>query len=300
MDKILNAFQNLFDGEGVKKQHFLASLLFFLPCMAATTVQMIDKDLSKGVMISLLIAGLVLLVLSIVPMLMLQGLWYKFLNRRFNEPYGIPEITWDCLIQGIKGLPVAIVWTLYVSIPCFIYMGLIIGGFAYVIAIYEHNIPILIGSSIILLILLFLIIIPLFILSPFLAMVYMKYCENFEYSKELFNPMLVFQFMKKEFKEPIFTALKFVVVNFVTNIAAQVIVIVGVVIGIILLIAIGAVFILATGNEDFMTKWYFLIPAILYGSIFTTISAYIHWITQLAYADCLEEIYVEKMIEVKE
>lgn len=298
MDKILNAFQNLFEGEEMKKQHFFAALLFFLPCMTATTIQMIDKDASKNVIVSLLIAGVVLLVLSLVPILMLQGLWYKFLNRRFNEPYGIPQISWDCLIYGIKGLPLAIVWSLYVSIPCFIYMGLIIGGFAYFIANYQNNTPLLIGFSLIFLILLFLIIIPLFILSPFLAMVYMKYCENFEYSKELFNPMLVFQFMKKEFKETIFTALKFIVVNFVTNIAAQIIVMAGVLLGIILVIGFGAMFIIA-GNENFATQWYFLVPAVLYLSIFTTFSAYIHWITQLAYADCLEEIYVEKMIDVK-
>ena len=120
--------------------------------MTATTIQMIDKDASKNVIVSLLIAGVVLLVLSLVPILMLQGLWYKFLNRRFNEPYGIPQISWDCLIYGIKGLPLAIVWSLYVSIPCFIYMGLIIGGFAYVIANYQNNTPLLIGFSLIFLI----------------------------------------------------------------------------------------------------------------------------------------------------
>ena len=43
MDKIIESFKNLYKGENVVKQHIYIALLFYLPCLASTILQFLDK-----------------------------------------------------------------------------------------------------------------------------------------------------------------------------------------------------------------------------------------------------------------
>lgn len=299
MDKIIESFKNLYKGENVVKQHIYIALLFYLPCLASTILQFLDKDSKKEEVIIILVSAVIVGFLSIVPVFVLQGLWAKFMNRRFSEAYGIPKLSWDCLSQGLKMFPLTLVWGLYIGIPCLLYLALVFIGFGLtissqdtVIAISQPVIVIFVVLGLLLAVML--LFIPLFLISPFVNMVFMKYCEKFEYSKELFNPLLPFRYMKKAFKDSIFLALKFVLVKMVMGMGAQMILFL--VLMVLAIIAIPVVIILAIVNEHIFDSSVWAIPVVMLVSVAAIIPAYVSWITNLAYVDNLEEIYVDKFL----
>lgn len=299
MDKIIESFKNLYKGENVVKQHIYIALLFYLPCLASTILQFLDKDSKKEEVIIILVSAVIVGLLSIVPVFVLQGLWAKFMNRRFSEAYGIPKLSWDCLSQGLKMFPLTLVWGLYIGIPCLLYLALVFIGFGLTISSQDTVIaisqPVIVIFAVLgLLLAVMLLFIPLFLISPFVNMVFMKYCEKFEYSKELFNPLLPFRYMKKAFKDSIFLALKFVLVGMVTGMGAQMILFL--VLMVLAIIAIPVVIILAIVNEHIFDSSVWAIPVVMLVSVAAIIPAYVSWITNLAYVDNLEEIYVDKFL----
>ena len=299
MDKIIESFKNLYKGENIVKQHIYIALLFYLPCLASTILQFLDKDSKKEEVIIILVSAVIVSLLSIVPVFVLQGLWAKFMNRRFSEAYGIPKLSWDCLSQGLKMFPLTLVWGLYIGIPCLLYLALVFIGFGLTISSQDTVIaisqPVIVIFAVLgLLLAVMLLFIPLFLISPFVNMVFMKYCEKFEYSKELFNPLLLFRYMKKAFKDSIFLALKFVLVKMVMGMAAQMILFL--VLMVLVIIAIPVVIILAIVNEHIFDSSVWAIPVVMLVSVAAIIPAYVSWITNLAYVDNLEEIYVDKFL----
>lgn len=299
MDKIIESFKNLYKGENVVKQHIYIALLFYLPCLASTILQFLDKDSKKEEVIIILVSAVIVGLLSIVPVFVLQGLWAKFMSRRFSEAYGIPKLSWDCLSQGLKMFPLTLVWGLYVGIPCLLYLALVFIGFGLTISSQDTVIaisqPVIVIFAVLgLLLAVMLLFIPLFLISPFVNMVFMKYCEKFEYSKELFNPLLPFRYMKKAFKDSIFLALKFVLVKMVMGMGAQMILFL--VLMVLAIIAIPVVIILAIVNEHIFDSSVWAIPVVMLVSVAAIIPAYVSWITNLAYVDNLEEIYVDKFL----
>lgn len=299
MDKIIESFKNLYKGENVVKQHIYIALLFYLPCLASTILQFLDKDSKKEEVIIILVSAVIVGLLSIVPVFVLQGLWAKFVNRRFSEAYGIPKLSWDCLSRGLKMFPLTLVWGLYIGIPCLFYLALVCIGFGLTISSQDSVIvfsqPVIVIVAVLgLLLAVMLLFIPLFLISPFVNMVFMKYCEKFEYSKELFNPLLPFRYMKKAFKDSIFLALKFILVGMVTGMGAQIILCL--LLMVLAIIAIPVVIILAMVNEHMFDSSVWAIPVVMLVSVVAIIPAYVRWITNLAYVDNLEEIYVDKFL----
>lgn len=299
MDKIIESFKNLYKGENVVKQHIYIALLFYLPCLASTILQFLDKESKKEEVIIILVSAVIVGFLSIVPVFVLQGLWAKFVNRRFSEAYGIPKLSWDCLSRGLKMFPLTLVWGLYIGIPCLFYLALVFIGFGLAISSQDSVIvfsqPVIVIVAVLgLLLAVMLLFIPLFLISPFVNMVFMKYCEKFEYSKELFNPLLPFRYMKKAFKDSIFLALKFVLVGMVMGMGAQMILFL--LLMVLAIIAIPVVIILAMVNEHMFDSSVWAIPVVMLVSVVAIIPAYVRWITNLAYVDNLEEIYVDKFL----
>lgn len=299
MDKIIESFKNLYKGENVVKQHICIALLFYLPCLASTILQFLDKESKKEEVIIILVSAVIVGLLSIVPVFVLQGLWAKFINRRFSEAYGIPKLSWDCLSRGLKMFPLTLVWGLYIGIPSLLYLALVFIGFGLTISSQDSVIvfsqPVIVIVAVLgLLLAVMLLFIPLFLISPFVNMVFMKYCEKFEYSKELFNPLLPFRYMKKAFKDSIFLALKFILVGMVTGMGAQIILCL--LLMVLAIIAIPVVIILAMVNEHMFDSSVWAIPVVMLVSVVAIIPAYVRWITNLAYVDNLEEIYVDKFL----
>lgn len=299
MDKIIESLKNLYKGENVVKQHIYIALLFYLPCLASTILQFLDKESKKEEVIIILVSAVIVGLLSIVPVFVLQGLWAKFVNCRFSEAYGIPKLSWDCLSRGLKMFPLSLVWGLYIGIPCLLYLALVFIGFGLTISsqdtVMVFSQPVIVIVAVLgLLLAVMLLFIPLFLISPFVNMVFMKYCEKFEYSKELFNPLLPFRYMKKAFKDSIFLALKFILVGMVTGMGAQIILCL--LLMVLAIIAIPVVIILAMVNEHIFDSSVWAIPVVMLVSVVAIIPAYVRWITNLAYVDNLEEIYVDKFL----
>lgn len=292
MERILNAFKALYKGEKVWKTHLIVALLFYLPCLAASTFQLIDKDM-KELIVPLLIAGTVLLILSIIPMFMISGFYLKFVNKRFSESIGLPKFDWDCLKQGVKFFPIPFVWTIYIGVPVILYVAIVLASFGFYISSKPGAIGIIL-STIAMFGLLLLLYIPLFIISPFIAFINLKYSENFEYSAELFNPLTPFRYMKKAFKEAMIVALKFLVVAMITSFASQIVIFIGVM---FMMMFMMMIVIAVPENVDIYKLPVFIIPAIMVSGVLSVVAAYVNWITGLAYADNLLDVYKDKIMD---
>jgi len=292
MERILKSFKNLYTGEGVAKQHLLLALLFILPSMMGAALHMIDEK-TKSTIVPLLIVGAILGILSIIPLCMLTGTFINFINRRFKDLPGIPAVNLDSLVQGIKVIPLYFVWGLYICVPCFLYTTLVIVGFvgSGLFSPGNHLAVFLAIFGIMFFILL--LIIPLFLISPFISMVYMKYCETLEYSAELFNPLLLVRYIRESFKEGILVALKFFVVSIIISFATQIVMI----FFIILIFIVSMIFAIALPeNAALETNWGFLTSVIIIGGFAGCITGYVQFITNFAYVDNLQDVYKEKFM----
>lgn len=287
MEKILNAFKNLYKGENICKTHLMIAALFILPCMAASIVQYIDKDTPELIIPLAALAG-VFLILSIIPLFALAGFYFKFLNMRLTQAEGLPTLDLDCIKTGLKSFPVTFAWTLYIGIPVAIYIGLVMFGCIGGIIATKANPLASIAAIFLMLGLILLLLIPIFIINPFVLLLYINFSKDFEYRAELFNPLTIFKYMKKAFKESMLVALKFIVVSMVTSFASQILVFVCV----IFLFVFGFIFALFTPeNANPVAAPAFIITVIIGSTIAGMISAYVSWLTSLAFADNLEYVY---------
>ncbi|MBD5402604.1 hypothetical protein HDR58_07385 [bacterium] len=293
MERILSAFKNLYKGEDVAKTHWLIVLFFILPCAAASVFRFCDKD-TKEIWIPLLIVGSILLLLSIIPMFMLTGFNFKFLNMRLTDAVGLPKFDLDCIKIAIKLIPLSLVWGIYIGVPSFLYLGAVILVFvAYMSANQKEPLALIVGLCLMMLFL-FLLIIPLFIITPFLKFINMKFAEKFEYTSDMFNPLTPFLYMKKAFKDSMITALKFVLVGMATSFAAQIVTMIFVIF-IMVYSVIFALFVPENSNLFIMPG--FVIPVIILSGICALVSAYVQFITAFAYSDNLMDVYKEKIRE---
>lgn len=291
MKKILNSFKSLYEGEDAVKKHLLFALLFILPSIAAASFQMIDKD-EKTMIIPLLIMGSVFLVLSIIPILMINGTFINFLNRNLQGKSGIPDFGLDMLKQGVKILPVNIVWGIYIGIPMLFYLAFVIGGFAFMLTGDSSTIAKL-SSVFIMFGLIFILWLLLFIITPFVTMVYIKYGSTLEYSKEIFNPLMPFRYMKKAFKDTMIVALKYFVVNAVLSTILQIISFL-----IMLIVFAFSIFIASLAsnlNSSLTTEWIIMPATFIISAIFIIINGYTIQIINFSLSDNLIDIYKDKI-----
>ncbi len=290
MKKILNSFKILYDGEDAVKKHLLLALLFLLPSFATVCFQAVDKD-EKAMIIPLLIAGGIFLALSILPMIMLCGIFVKFLNRKFLGQNGIPEINMDILVQGAKVLPVYLVWGIYIGLPVFIYLIAVFGGFTYILTL-DVGLLFQILLFFIMFGLVFLLAIPLFIITPFITMIYIKYATNLQYSSEIFNPLTPFRYIKIAFKDVLLVALQYFVVSIGVSFVSQVI---GLLVGVLLfLFVLIGVILISIVDSGVQFENVLMIPIIIIMALYMVLNSYATQMVSFAYASNLIEIFKEK------
>lgn len=290
MKKILNSFKILYDGEDAVKKHLLLALLFLLPSFATVCFQAVDKD-EKAMIIPLLIAGGIFLVLSILPMIMLCGIFVKFLNRKFLGQNGIPEINMDILVQGAKVLPVYLVWGIYIGLPVLIYLMAVFGGFTYILTL-DVGLLFQILLFFIMFGLVFLLAIPLFIITPFITMIYIKYATNLQYSCEIFNPLTPFRYIKIAFKDVLLVALQYFVVSIGVSFVSQVI---GLLVGVLLfLFVLIGVILISIVDSGVQFENVLMIPIIIIMALYMVLNSYATQMVSFAYASNLIEIFKEK------
>lgn len=291
MKKILETFKNLYKGENIVKTHLILAALYLPIALFSATAQFLDKEF-KEFLVPILIAVLVFGLLSIVPMLFLAGFYYRFLNKRMTEPQGLPKWNLDCLITGLKAIPVGFVWCLYIAVPIILLIGSFVGVLALLLSGTPSAVEI-IGAILLVLLFIALFMALVVVISPFVAQVYFKYSENFEYSAEIFNPLTIFRYMKKSFKESIIVALKYIVVNIAVSSVVQL------VLGVIMVIVFCIVFLIVASpaNSDPTKSIGFIMTILIFSGIFGSISGYSTFVVSLAYADNLLEVYKDKIAQ---
>lgn len=292
MKRILESFKNLYKGPDVVKTHLLLAAMFIIPGLLGATSQFLDKEFKEYFIPILIVVG-VLLILSTIPALFVSGYYIKFMNKRFYEPIGIPNMDLDCFIQGVKVLPLYIVWCLYIGIPVLLYVAAIIGGVIFYLSTKPDDIFAIL-AIVVMFGLLLLLFIPIFLISPFVSGVYITYAKDIKYSRELFNPFIYFGYMKKAFKELIFVALRFFVVSIVGSFVVQ---IVGLVAFLLIMIVAAICLIFASGTESNNVFTPASIVIIIFlGALVGLVQGYVTQIVAFAYSDNLIEVYKEKGI----
>ena len=295
MKKILETFKSLYTCEDSGKTHLTLALMFLLPSLLCVSIQFLDKDFAEF-QTSVIIMALIFAVLSIIPILFLIGYYLRFVNQRLSGEKGIPTIDWGSVTRGAKAIPLYLAWALYVAIPFLVYFFILVAVFGGLFLVGGANTLSLILSFFILMVGAFLALIPVFIITPFIMEVYFMYCENIEYHKTLFNPLLPFKFMKKAFKDSMLVALKYLAVSLVVNTAFQFII--GLLFLIIILFGAGIVIFLKASTFD--SSPLFISLVILISGLFGMFSAYASQIVGFAYSDNLIEVYKEKIMSTNE
>ncbi len=282
MKRILDSFKNLYKGMNIVKIHLCICLLFIFPALLGAYIEFLDKDF-KEYMTQVLNTSLILLVLSIIPMLFILGFYFKFLNKRLYEPAGIPDLDLDCLVKGIKALPVFLVWMLYTGIPI-----LVVFSFFYEFGVFLiSNKDLLSVVLLISLCFIFITIVSIYyiLISPFVQFIYISYAKNFQYSAKIFDPVEFFNYVKKSFKDALMVSLKFVLVNLLNMTVSQIIVAVVGCFGIVL----GIIFQFASNP---------FIGSIIVSTLIGILHCYLILITTLAYADNLIDVYKTKIEKI--
>lgn len=293
MEKLLQTFKNLYSGENIVKRHWYIVLMIFLPSLAMAVVSFIDKDTPSFIVLSLLLVAVVVLILSIIPLLTMSGFSLDFYKSRYDSEIGLPDVTWATLPKGIKALPLYIVWTFYYVVFSLILYSIPISVFVYGLTQYKENIGIFIAVSVLAVMLFALMSIVIFLLTPFIGFVFIKYSQDFTYHKELFNPLAIIEYIKKSFKDTVVLTLKYVLVNLVINTVASII------ISILGLFVIAYSLVMSMVSSADVYSLTFMSMLIIPTWILAVIQSYVVVIPGFAMADNLVEIYKKDIMEIE-
>lgn len=293
MEKLLQTFKNLYSGENIVKRHWYIVLMIFLPSLAMAVVSFIDKDTPSFIVLSLLLVAVVVLILSIIPLLTMSGFSLDFYKSRYDSEIGLPDVTWATLPKGIKALPLYIVWTFYYLVFSLILYSIPISVFVYALTQYKENIGIFIAVSVLAVMLFALMSIVIFLLTPFIGFVFIKYSQDFTYHKELFNPLAIIEYIKKSFKDTVVLTLKYVLVNLVISTVASII------ISILGLFVIAYSLVMSMVSSADVYSLTFMSMLIIPTWILAVIQSYVVVIPGFAMADNLVEIYKKDIMEIE-
>lgn len=247
MEKVLEKFKNLFKGEDSLKRHVMLLLLFILPAMAGSAAEIIDKEMPKEIMLSMLGIAAVLLLLSIIPLLFQLGFTVDFYKMRIKGKTGLPALDFEMLNKGLKTFPLVLIWGIYSLILfCIIFVAPLV---CLAIPIFQSpSESSAFGPVILLVAALFVLSAVMYvvfmILAPFFNYMYFSFIEDMTYRAEYFNPFIIIGYMKSVFKETMITMLKFLLASIVINFALQI------VLGVFMMIIFFVGMIAAAGSGD--------------------------------------------------
>ena len=288
MERILQSFKDLYKCEDVVKRHLWYALLMIIPSMFGSMRYFVDKDTPKEVLLIGLIAMLVVGLLAIIPAFFNLGVWIDFIKDRLQGVTGIPRINMDTLKKGLAYFPLTFVWGIYFGLIFIILLfipviGLIssIGG--------KHSDPLmLIGSMLLIMILAMVGVALIFVLAPFFNYVVIKYVKLGHYTADMFNPFILFAYMKKAFGSTMLVMLKMFLVSVIVNFA------IGMLNGaiILLLLEIGIIAgIVNGGSEIAMYSPWVILLVILLATLAGTIQGYTRGLIGFAAADNYIDVY---------
>ena len=297
MEKIIQSFKNLYLGDGILKKHLGILALLFIPALFCGIAGFIDKDMPKEVMIVIGVIVLIFALLCIVPCVFLNGLFISFVKDRLNSITGIPKIRTTTFIEGLKVLPLQIVWGLYllVVLGCISLLFFIplMSLFSQGSNPHTSLILLTIGGFLVFFLLTMLFCI---LICPFMNYIYIDYVNEGKLCRYLFNPLKIFDYMKKAFKETMLVFVKFWVVAIVGSLVSGIFQLLAVFFG----FGIGVLAVLTTSEANSDVAIYTPIWAtslILLSSVVVLIHAYITTMIGYAAVENYIGVYKEKITE---
>lgn len=287
MERILQSFKDLYKCEDVVKRHLWYAVLMILPGMFGSMRYFVDKDTPKEVLVIGLIAMLVVGLLTIVPILFTYGIWIDFIKDRLQGIKGIPRIDKDTFKKGLAYFPLTFVWGIYFGLIFVVLLFVPVIGI--IASSSKHSDPLVfIGSMFMIMILVMIGIALVFVLAPFFNYVAVKYVKLGHYTADMFNPFILFAYMKKAFKSTMLVMFKMILASFIVNFFA------GMVNGIIfvLLFGIGIVAaIVSGGSETAMYSPGVILVVIPLATLAGTIQGYTTGMVGFAAADNYLDVY---------
>ena len=296
MQRVLQSLKDLYKGDNIVKKHLMFVLLLVIPAITAGIMGMLDKTTPKHAMIIIAVATLVFLILSIIPSIFLLGFYINLVQDRLRGIKGVPEVSWETFMMGLRALPLCIVWGLYFTI---FFGTVVIGSMVPLIAGAAASKPdiilILIGVGL-MLFAFFVVYITIFLIVPFTNYVICEYVDNGRALGKLFNPLILFGYMKKAFKETMLVMLKFLLVGIVTSMGT----------GLFYLLVIALTFLvgllatLAVPESQADNAIYYPIPMLLIiilSSFATIVQTYVNTMVGYAATDNYIDVYKEKVAE---
>lgn len=288
MENVVQAFKNLYTGNNIVCKHFILLGLLFIPALAAALAININDYFSLYKLLFIFLATVVVMLISIIPTIFLSGYYLDFCKSRLNGDSGLPPVTYETFMNGLKMIPLFIVWSIYASV-----LGLL---FFCILAVpFFYSIKAISNSDIFSFVLLFLTVIFTFVflyivllfIIPFVQYIWINFSKDYKYRSELFNPLSIFKYIAISFKSTAIIILKYILVNIISNVALTII---GYVFMIVLFpISLTYIFFIASGN------FYLELLGILIFTVIYTIAmlVYIYIQTIIAYSmvDNLATVY---------
>lgn len=296
MQRILQSLKDLYNGDNIVKRHLMFVLLLVIPAITAGIMGMLDKTTPKHAMIIIAVAALVFIILSIIPSIFLLGFYINFVQDRLRGFKGVPKVSWETFMMGLRVLPLCIVWGIYYLI---FFGALIIGPLVPIIMSVGSSKPspiaIFVGICI-MLFAFFVVYIAVLLVVPFTNYVMCEYVDNGRALGKLFNPLIIFGYMKKAFKETMLVMLKFLLVGIVAGMLTGCFY--GLIIALSLLIGFLAAMSVPESQAD--NAIYYPIPMILLiilSSFATIVQSYVNSMVGYAATDNYIGVYKEKIAE---
>ncbi|MCM1338596.1 MAG: DUF4013 domain-containing protein [Muribaculaceae bacterium] len=294
MKNVLNTLKGLYKGENIVKRHILFSTLLILPAITVSVKEVIDKDMPENLKILILTIAAGFALASIIPWIFSQGLRLRFINERFDDPQNpLPILNLGMFTDGLKIIPLQLIWCFYYLLLLAVGIGIALLPLISIGFNPSAGIPFILGI-IFAAVIIPLVMILLTILYPFMSMVIIKYAKNVKYNIDLFNPLLVVEYIKKSFKPIIITALKYTAAGIVAGFGCGIIQIILV----LLLMLIGIFFVISspeTAHPEYTPQ--ILVLSAIITSIATLIQYYISGIIGFGYTATLVEVYKEENLD---
>lgn len=297
MKEAFLAVKNLYSCENPIKRHLKMCLLLLIPSLLSATLGFIDKDTPKTAMVVLVIASAVLLILSIIPWIFLLGLSMEFVRDRLDNLKGIPQVTMETFIKGLKILPVSLTWMFYTIVGVLTILAI---PFIPLIVTQAKSVGAIIFAIIGFIVALLLLTAIMILVIPFINYLYSDYVKNgSKLAGYLFNPIRLVYYMKKAFKSTIFVELKFIVVGMA---ASMIYGIFGLFIAVIVigLTIVAAIFAPESKADTIIYTPVLGSLVILISSLASLVQIYISTMTAYAAADRYIDVYKNEIATTEE
>lgn len=191
MQKIVNAFKDLYLGNDVMERHMCFLILLTL-CFSP------------------IILSSVLAPISMAGIILLMGYLAEFLHMKLRGESGLPKFELNLFMKGIKLAAISCVWSIYwlVIIGVFIFTPLSSLVAMSIVVSPLFFVSMLVFSAILTIIALF--IISLF--GNFIVYIFLDFAEDFELKAKYFNPLELVKYIRVVFKDTVAIWIKVILV----------------------------------------------------------------------------------------